>query len=114
VLKREIKQPGKKIKAELETYTQDVEGKLKGYEEKINVLEVQNKELRNELSYVGDKYRTNNILFYGLDKEEAAPEKAILEIIGNTLHIELTENEINDAYKIGKTNKFPIIVEFHS
>lgn len=82
---------------------------------RIDQLERENFTLREKIEYVDRTNRKNNVIIFGLKTPEGkvAPE-IICDELRRLLEVELTETDISDCYRLGKTENSPIKVELIS
>lgn len=83
-------------------------------EEKIIKLEEENRQLKEKIRGIERKDKKNNIIIFGVPQEAN-------EIIANAainifkeINVEINLQDINNAYRIGKSEIKPIIVEFNT
>lgn len=78
-------------------------------------MESENLTLRSNIEYADRKSRRNNIIIFGLNKPVDKPTpKFVCEELHRLLEIELTDADIDDCYRLGKTENSPIKLELIS
>lgn len=82
---------------------------------RIDQLERENFTLREKIESIDRIHRKNNVIIFGLKTPEGkvAPE-IICDELHRLLEVELTEADISDCYRLGKTENSPIKVELVS
>lgn len=100
--------------------TQQLGEKFKMLEEQNQNLQLEVSELKEKIKGLETQKKKNNLLFFGI-KEDRAEENNIVkfmkEKINNHLSLDIQENEIDKAYRIGqKTSNGlrPILISFTS
>lgn len=82
---------------------------------RVDQLERENSTLEQKFEYADRVNRKNNIILFGFDKlRDNATPKLICEELNHLLEVEISESDISDCYKLGKTKKSPIKVELIS
>lgn len=90
--------------------------KLKTLEARVELLENKHKEDNNNLITLQREVRKNNLVIFGIpgEEEEDLVHK-ILEFLKTVLKVQTSEEEINDVYRFGKSEKDrPVLVKFVS
>lgn len=108
----EIKTEIRDIKREINSHNEVVEN----LERKIDVLEIENEELRTKLRSTQRKIRKNNILIFGISEEKnESISEVVLDFVTKCLKVPLSISEINNVYRITNKNKVvksrPILLE---
>lgn len=96
------------IKAEIKASERNVTDKIKITQKKICALE-------KKSLFFERKIRRNNIVIFGLEREnnENLVQRVVAKL-NELLHINLTSSDINNIYRLGQMSKSPVIVEFIS
>lgn len=104
-IKTLLNEQTKDIKKDIKRNFKHIESKIYKNSKKIT-------ELEKRCLYLERKIRKNNIIIFGLNiSDENLVTNTILKL--NTyLESNITENDINNIYKLNKNEKSPIIVEF--
>ncbi|CAG9817343.1 unnamed protein product [Phaedon cochleariae] len=99
--------------------TQEIKSEI---QDTIKTLTNKLDEANTEIKYLKDrcvnlerKARRNNIILFGIkveDNSELVP--TVLQTLNEILEIEIKVSDINNIYKIGRTENAPVIVEFIS
>lgn len=81
----------------------------------VTTLEKENCQLREEVEFLKRSLIRRNIIIHGLDRrrEDITPEN-VSKDIGTLLGVNLSSSDIGDVYPLGKSQSFPIKVEFVS
>ncbi|KAJ8966899.1 hypothetical protein NQ314_003245 [Rhamnusium bicolor] len=84
------------------------------HDEEIEELKEENQQLRKENKFLQRKVRKNNIVIYGINVNDNLSD-TVINTLNNLLEISISEQDINDIYRIGKiNNKQPLLVELIS
>lgn len=70
--------------------------------------------LQERCLFLERKVRKNNIVVFGLDIEDSKLIEETISTLNKHLGLNITANDINNIYKIGKSKQPPIVVEFIS
>lgn len=107
------------VKADVRAIREDFDiyrGKVEELEVKVTELETENTVLQERIKYLEESAKKNQVIVFGLqeDTEELLEEK-ILNLLTNTLAIEIHLETIDNLYRIGKKGKGsvrPVIIRF--
>lgn len=102
------------LKSQIDEIKQDFNKIANSYKEEITKLELHNYQLQKNVIQLERKVRKNNLVIYGINNLERNICDAILKIFREKLEVDITENDINDLYKLGKHNTSPVLIEFIS
>lgn len=107
-----------KIKGLLDNQTKEITSNLKSDIDNVNSRlykqELKIQHLEKRCLILERKVRRNNIIIFGLDVDYSSLAVSVLTQINLLLDLRLTTNDLNDVYKIGRSEKPPIVVEFLS
>lgn len=114
-LYEEIINSKEEVKSSISATETRLTQELKLLKNRIDQLEKENSDLKEKLEYVDRENRKNNIIIFGLNKsvKETTPQ-LICEELHRVLNVELKESDIDNCYKLGKTEDSPIKVELIS
>lgn len=88
---------------------------IQNLKNRINNLEEENLQLREQLEQSNRNHNKNNIIVFGLKKKnDETITKSVCDEISQFLDVKLEEFEINDLFKLGKTENSPIKIELIS
>lgn len=93
----------------------DLTTTIKALNNKVTVLEIENKSLKSRVESLEKNRRKNNIVLFGLKTDENRnASEFVAQKLGDLLQISVTKNEINNVYRVPSKNSDinPIIVEF--
>lgn len=99
--------------------TEDIKAEIKASEknvtEKITTIQKKVVTLEKKCLFFERKIRRNNIVLFGLEREnnENLVQKVTAKL-NELLHVNITLEDINNIYRIGQSSKSPVIVEFIS
>ncbi|CAH0559663.1 unnamed protein product [Brassicogethes aeneus] len=105
----------KTLKSEFTKFKEEINVKIKNYEDKIEQLETDNTTLKRQVLTLERKSRKNNIVIFGLNT--VTPTNIIEEVLKlfkETLLVPISEQDLSHIYTIGKSAEKPIVVEFIS
>lgn len=111
-----INKQNTEINKKLEEIQEKFKHEIKQIDVKVELLEEENRKLKNQLSNTQKQLKKYNIFVYGVDEKET-DLKNVVEIIKNKLNINFEAYDIRDILRIGKKleNKTrPILVELSS
>lgn len=97
--------------------SESINGRLTALMEENKNLKNQVNILQNKIKSIEEYKRNNNLVFFGIKEEQGreSPIETVIEILGENMGINISINEINNAYRLGakKDNKRrPILVTF--
>lgn len=81
---------------------------------KVAILENENTELKNKLLAIERKSKRNNFIIFGVKEDVADILTFVINIVRDTLNILISNNDINNIYRIGQKaaeKSRPIILE---
>lgn len=109
----EIKTSKQELKCLIEAIEVRALLKIENLNEKITKLQKENSELQNRLELVDRETRKNNIIVYGheLDPRNISAE-TVCSKLNAILKTEISSNQINNTYLLGKSSTSPLKVEF--
>lgn len=115
-LKNEILNSKKELQQSIQTSEDNITLKIETIlNEKIRKLERENSELKEKIEQLERNSKSNNIVIFGLPVEEnQISAERVRNKLNSLLGININKQDINNIYKIGKTDKSPIKVEFIS
>lgn len=93
------------IKAELKQALGEVNTKIIEGGKRFDLIE-------NKLLAIERRARKNNVVIFGMKVDQTAIFGSTLQQINTLLGLKLSEGDVNNIYKIGKSDTAPIIVEF--
>lgn len=89
--------------------------KIEEVNHKINNLSQENTELKEKLETIERHQRKNNIIIFGLDREEEQLNiNSFLNKLNNYLTTDIKQPDLNNIYLLGKGRHCPIKLEFIS
>lgn len=107
----------KKTKSELKNIIEASEArlllKLEEGNQRIKLLEEENRELKLKLEQTERRLKKNNLIIFGLEKQEKDTNFLCAEI-KKVLKVDLSASEINNFYSLGKQPKAPLKLELVS
>lgn len=113
-LQEEIVRNRKEIKSAIEASETRLLLKIEELKQKVSSLEIENKILKNKTEILDRNSRKNNIIIFGLKDSEGNTANKISKKIGELLGVDVKETDINNFYRLDKSAKPPIKVEFLS
>ncbi|KAL3279836.1 hypothetical protein HHI36_017341 [Cryptolaemus montrouzieri] len=98
----------------LEKHTKAVNSKIDDVDKKV--AERSRIRMMNEVSELKRRFKRNNIVFHGVEAvENDFNSTPILKLLKNVLEIEISENNLNNCYRVGRNRKRgPLVVELSS
>lgn len=81
---------------------------------KVRKYELKIQQLERRCLTLERKVRKNNVIIFGLEVKDSELALDTLLQINKLLGLNITINDVNNIYKIGKSDKPPIIIEFLS
>lgn len=113
VIREEFSRQTAALRAEFESFTQELRRSLNGAIERISSLERKMESAEAEILSMKRSWRKNNIIVSGLAVGEEI-ESAFIQNMKNLLNIDLPVHAINDIYRLSKNMNPSIKVEFSS
>lgn len=110
---KNIKDLIKETSHDIKTEIVDIKTQLHQVEEKVTILDNQDKRNREQLMYLQRELRKNNLVIFGLaeNDEEDLIDK-VLELFTENLKVKVSISEINQVYRFGQKNGVrPILVK---
>lgn len=118
-LLQEVKVQNNIIKTDIKTIKEDLnyyKGKIQDLEDKVSELEGENTNLQKRVKNLEESAKKNQIIVFGLEEEtEELLEDRILHFLTNNLSTNISAQNIDNIYRIGKKgrgNTRPVIVRF--
>lgn len=106
------------IKILLQDQSEELKASIKDSLEAVSIQVHRNtksiQKLENRFLLLERKIRRNNIVVFGLKVDESKVAEDTLQKLNSLLDLQLTINDINNIYKIGKSCNAPVVVEFVS
>lgn len=87
--------------------------KIEESKSRIITLEKENSCLRDRLEFLDRKTRKNNIIVFGLNAFPLSSQ-SIVEKLNGLLDSQIREEDLSDAYRLGRSNTGPIKIELHN
>lgn len=88
--------------------------KIEEFKKKVEKLEKENIQLKEELEKLSRKEKKNNVIIFGLQISEELTPNTVCQKINELLDVDIKEADLNDTYKLGKNPSSPIKVELIS
>lgn len=88
--------------------------KFEDLRSRVTNLEKENLHLRSKIEYLERDRKKNNVVIFGLKLETDITLTSICRELSKLLDITLKENDVNDVFSLGHSNKCPIKVELIS
>lgn len=89
--------------------------KIEEINRKVVHLEEENEQLKSKVEELERQNRKNNIIVFGVEREEPNLNvDSVIQQLNNVLDINVTLNDLNNIYPIGKNRNAPLKVEFTS
>lgn len=85
------------------------------FEEKISIIEAENKELRDKIVSLERKQRKNNLIIFGIDNADSDVAEKVIALFNDHLEINIVRTDIKEAYRLENRNnsgKSPVLVSF--
>ncbi|CAG9821761.1 unnamed protein product [Phaedon cochleariae] len=115
-LLEEIIRCNKDLKATIEAVEVRVTLKIEEIKHRLEKVEKENQELQTKIESLDRANRKNNIIIFGLEREKTEDLNSgeIIELLKNLSDINIVEADLNNFYRLGKTSKSPVKIEFIS